>query len=98
MTVRLLAVAQAELDEAISWCRAQAPGLAEVFLVECMKVFRLIEQHPNAWHPLSETIRQCRLARFPYGVIYAASEPDIVVIAIAHLHRMPMYWRDRTKR
>jgi hypothetical protein len=97
MTFRLLAAAQIELDEAITWFNAQAPGLGDAFLVETLKVFRLIEQHPNAWHPLTSEIHRCRLTRFPYGVIYAVDEADILVLAIAHMHRAPTYWRDRIK-
>jgi toxin ParE2 len=56
-----------------------------------------IERFPEAWHPLSEGIRRCRLGRFPYGLIYAMDNSDIVVLAVAHLHRRPDYWRDRLK-
>jgi hypothetical protein len=33
--------------------------------------------------------------RFPYGLIYTATEAEILVIAVAHLHRAPEYWRTR---
>jgi plasmid stabilization system protein ParE len=95
MTVRLLAVAEAELDEAIAWYGRQSPGLGEAFLSETLQVIRLIEQYPAAWHPLTPDIRRCRLSRFPYGVIYAVADVDIVVLAVAHLHRAPTYWKDR---
>lgn len=40
------------------------------------------------------------MMRFPYGVIYATDPEEIVILAIAHMHRRPGYWRDRltTKR
>lgn len=95
MTIRLLAAAQVELDDAINWYNAQAPGLGSAFLVESVKVFRLIEQHPDAWHPMTAAIRRCRFARFPYGVIYTSDDQGVLVIAIAHLHRKPVYWRER---
>ena len=95
MTIRLLAVAQAELDDAITWYNAQAPGLGDAFLVEVLKVFRLIEQHPHAWQEMVATIRRCRLARFPYGVIYAADGAGVLILAISHMHRAPLYWRKR---
>jgi len=95
MTIRLLAAAEAELDDAINWYDAQAPGLGSAFLLESVKAFRLIEQHPAAWHPMTAVIRRCRLARFPYGVIYTSDDQGILVIAIAHLHREPVYWRER---
>ena len=95
MSIRLLEPAQIELDEAIAWYASQAPGLGDAFLVEILKAFRLIEQYAQAWHPLSENTRRCRLGRFPYGVIYVPEENGLLVIAISHLHRSPDYWRKR---
>jgi len=71
MTVRLLAPAQTELDEAVAWYAAQAPGLGDAFLLDVLKATGLIERYPRAWHPLGKHVRRCRLKRFPYGVIYA---------------------------
>ena len=95
MTVRFLDTAQAELDEAIAWYGAQAPGLGDAFLLETLKAIHLIERYPSAWHPLTENTRRCRLNRFPYGVIFAQDDGSILVIAIAHSHRRPGYWKDR---
>lgn len=47
MNVRLLAPAQAELDEAINWYAAQAPGLSEGFLVEVLRSIELIQRPPT---------------------------------------------------
>jgi plasmid stabilization system protein ParE len=95
MNIRLLAPAQSELDEAIDWYDQQAPGLGEAFLIETLKVFRLIRQFPEAWHPLGPGVRRCRINRFPYSVIYAQEGDELLVLAIAHQHREPHYWRDR---
>jgi toxin ParE2 len=95
MSVRLLPAAQSELDEAIHWYTQQAPGLGDSFLVEFLRTIQLIERHPNGWHPLSNQTRRCRLRRFPYGVIYNIHQDDILVVAVAHLHRRPAYWHGR---
>ncbi|MBX3658847.1 MAG: type II toxin-antitoxin system RelE/ParE family toxin [Ramlibacter sp.] len=95
MSIRLLEPAQAELDEAISWYAEQAPGLGDAFLIETLKTIQLIEQFPKAWHPLMPQIRRCRLRRFPYSVIYAQDGSDLLVLAVAHQHRKPDYWRNR---
>ena len=95
MNIRLLEPAQAELDEAVAWYAEQAPGLGDAFLVEALKTLRLVEQFPEAWHPLSPEIRRCRLRRFPYSVVYTQDGPDILVLAIAHQHRKPGYWKHR---
>jgi len=95
MSVRLLESAQAELDDAIAWYASQAPGLGDAFLIETLKTLKLIEQYPKAWHPLTQQIRRCRLRRFPYSVIYAQEGSDLLVLAVAHQHRKPGYWRAR---
>lgn len=95
MTLRFLDVAQAELDEAFDWYAAISPELGDAFLAEAFRVFRLIEQYPHAWHPMSSTLRRCRLTRFPYGVIYTEEGGNQLIVAVAHLHREPFYWRAR---
>lgn len=95
MNLSLLPIAQQEMDEAIQWYEAQSPGLGARFLAEVLHAFGLIQQFPTAWHPLSANTRRCRLKRFPYGVIYATETNEIIVIALAHLHRKPAYWSTR---
>lgn len=98
MNVRVLEVAQQELDEAVSYYNSQVPGLGDAFLLETVAAIERIRRFPNAWHPLTEHIRRCRLRRFPYGLIYSADKDEILIVAMAHTHRRPDYWRDRLKR
>lgn len=97
MTVRLLEIARQELDEAISHYNGESPGLGDAFLLEALAAIDRIRRFPNAWHPLGDGIRRCRLRRFPYGLIYALDQSDILILAVAHAHREPGYWRDRIK-
>jgi toxin ParE2 len=98
VTVRFLDIAEIELDEAIHWYDQQALGLGDAFLVEVLAAARRITLYPEAWHPLGDGIRRCRLTRFPYGLIYTVDKNDILILAVAHLHRKPDYWRDRLRR
>lgn len=95
MSIRLLEPAQIELDEAIAWYAEQAPGLGDAFLIEVLKTLRLVEQFSQAWHPLTSEIRRCRLRRFPYSVVYTQDGSGILVLAVAHQHRKPDYWKNR---
>ena len=95
MSIRLLVPAQTELDDAIAWYAEQAPGLGDAFLIEVLKTLRLVEQFPQAWHSLGPEIRRCRLRRFPYSVVYTLDGPGILVLAVAHQHRKPDYWKNR---
>jgi toxin ParE2 len=96
--VRLLEIAEIELEEAIGWYEAQESGLGDAFLIEVLSVADRIERFPEAWQSLDGDVRRCRLGRFPYGLIYTIVNDDVLVLAVAHLHRRPDYWRDRLKR
>ena len=97
MKVSLLEVAQQELAEAVSYYNGQAASLGDAFLLEVVATTERIRQFPDGWHPLGENIRRCRLRRFPYSVIYHADKNEVLIIAIAHSHRRPSYWRDRLR-
>ena len=95
MKTRFLLPARRELKEAVRYYNAQRVRLGEEFRDEAWETVRRIKEFPQTWHPLGGTIRRCQMRRFPFGVIYEASELEIVIIAIAHLHREPEYWRTR---
>jgi plasmid stabilization system protein ParE len=95
VTVRFLQTAEFELDDAIRWYESQSPGLGNTFLIEVLAATDRIVRYPEAWQPLDADARRYRLGRCPYALIYAVESGDILVLAVAHLHRKPDYWRDR---
>jgi toxin ParE2 len=97
VTVRLLDVAQQELDEAIVYYNGESPGLGDALLLETVAAIDRILRFPDAWHPLGDEIRRCRLRQFPYGLIYSKDEEGILILAVAHTRREPGYWRDRIR-
>jgi toxin ParE2 len=97
LKIRFLLPARRELKEAVRYYNAQRVRLGDEFRDEVWETIQRIVNLPEAWHPLSASIRRCQMNRFPYGLIYDPSENDIVIIAVAHLHRSPEYWRTRTE-
>jgi len=95
MKIRLLQIAQLELDEAVEWYNQQSLGLGLEFLDELDDSIKLILIFPEIAEKILEDIRRLMINRFPYGIIYSIDEDYIVVIAIAHLRRKPNYWIDR---
>lgn len=95
MRIRFLEIAQIELDEAIEYYNHETPGLGEEFLAEVLNTLDRIGSFPEAWHPCSKRTRRCQTRRFPYGIIYQIRKEEILVVAIANLHRKPHYWKDR---
>jgi hypothetical protein len=35
------------------------------------------------------------LRRFPFGLVYRLGVEEVQVVAVAHLHRRPGYWKSR---
>jgi plasmid stabilization system protein ParE len=57
-----------------------------------------LSEHPEAGAPLSGELRKRIVRGFPYNVIYRVWEDYIYLVAVAHQHRRPGYWRDRSSR
>jgi len=75
VTVRFLGPAETELDQAVDWYESQTPSLGDAFLIEVLSAVERMALYPQAWHPLGQGLRRCRLNRFPYGLIYAVEMP-----------------------
>lgn len=86
MKTRFLLPARRELKETVRYYNAQRERLEDEFRDEACETVRRVKEFPQTWHPLHGAIRRCQMRRFPFGVIYEASELEIVIIAIAHLH------------
>ena len=97
MRPRFLPPARRELIDAVQYYNAQRVGLGVEFRDEAWETIRRINEFPFAWHPLGGSIRRCQMQRFPHGLIYEPSDDGIVIIAVAHLHQEPGYWRTRLK-
>lgn len=97
MKIRFLQPAEQELSEAVDYHEAQEPGLGFKLFEEIWAAIERIEQYPKAWQSVSQRARRCQTNRFSYGVIYQIreEEDEILIVAIAHLHRKPSYWRNR---
>lgn len=95
MKINFLEVAQIELDEAVEFYNNESPGLGDAFLSEVLNVLVRIGDFPQAWHPCSKRTRRCQTRRFPYGVVYQIRDKEILIVAVANLHRKPDYWNHR---
>lgn len=95
MKCRFLAVARAELEEAIDFYNERRELLGDEFADEVERAVSRILDHPRAWPEASPRTRRCRTSRFPYGVIYQIRDDEILIIAVAHLRRRPLYWKNR---
>jgi hypothetical protein len=83
------------LKEAVSYYNAHRSHLGDDFRDEVWATVQRIKKFPETWRSLSASIRRCQTNRFPYGLIYTVSGPEILIIAVAHNRQAPEYWRSR---
>jgi len=95
MKVRFLEPAQVELDDAFAWYEAEQNGLGLGFVREVQHALKRICIFPESCQCIVRELRRCLTRKFPYMVVYGMEEDTIVVVAIAHMHREPLYWQNR---
>jgi plasmid stabilization system protein ParE len=87
--------ADAEFTGAIDYYEAREVGLGYDFALEVNSAIQRIVAYPRSWPALDGDVRRCQTSRFPYGVLYAVEESQVLVVAVMHLRREPEYWKHR---
>ena len=95
MKVRFISPAHNELDEAIRYYDHQMPGLGFRFYQEVDAAIERISLMPEAWIKIGERTRRCILKGFPYALLYVIEPSEILITAVANLHRDPEHYKDR---
>ncbi len=87
--------AEIELWQAVEYYEIKHVGLGLSLEQEVSRAFVEIQKAPDMW-PARKHGTKCRLLyRFPYAIYYLDIQDTIWIIAIAHTHRKPYYWRNR---
>ena len=95
MNINYLKLAKLEFHDSIKYYEQQEKGLGKKFSNDIQTSINRIKNFPNSYQKVSNQIRRCTLHRFPYNILYLFEEDTILIIAIAHQHRIPDYWVDR---
>ena len=90
-------LAKIELDDGKEYYEMEVIGLGKRFKQEVKRAINIIKKMPEIGSQESGNIRRYILHKFPYKVLYSIEKDHIYVIAIAHLHREPMYWINRIR-
>ena len=104
MRVVLHPEARAELRAAALWYEERRPGLGGEFVAEVTAVLEGIATTPRSsplWPGVSgtpEPVRRAVMHRFPYLLAFEAHPDYVLVLAIAHGKRRPLYWLARSDR
>ena len=84
-----------EAEAAARWYAERSPSAAAGFSEEIDTAESAITDFPDAWPRFDHGTRRYLLRRYPFGVIYRVESQRILIVAVAHAHRRPGYWRSR---
>jgi len=69
--------------------------LGERFKLELDRAEELVHRSPETWGRYFHDTQGFRFRGFPFIMAYIIRDNRIIVIAIAHTRRRPVYWLDR---
>ncbi len=94
-SVEFLEEASAEYEAAFDWYFARSESSASKFASELAQAIGMIAEAPQRWPAGPYGTRKFLLHRFPFAVVYRELPSVIQVLAVAHGHRRPGYWKTR---
>ena len=84
-----------EAEAAAGWYAERSASAAAGFSEEIDTAESAIADFPDAWPPFDHGTRRYLLRRYPFSVIYRIEARRILIVAVAHGHRRPGYWKSR---
>jgi plasmid stabilization system protein ParE len=98
--IELHLAAEAEIEEAGDYLNERTPGEGARFALAVDAAFERARLSPRTGQLVelkrSKTeVRRKRVRPHDYQVVYAVYDDRILVLAVAHNSRRPLYWRDR---
>ena len=84
-----------EFLAAVEWYLARNELVASRFVQQITHAVQFIAQAPQRWPSYSHGTRKFVLRRFPFLLVYRELESAVQILAVAHAHRRPGYWKTR---
>ena len=103
MRLELHPEARAELRSAALWYDERRAGLGDEFIADVSEAFGQVAAAPESYPAWPGTraggppIRKATLQRFPYVIAFERHERQVLVLAVAHAKRRPLYWLTRAE-
>jgi len=84
-----------ELKSAVEWYLERSETAADEFVAEVDRAITLVIESPRRWPIGEDNTRRYVLQRFPFAIIYREKDSVAQILAFAHGHRRPGYWKER---
>jgi toxin ParE2 len=87
--------ASEEFEAAFEWYYLRSEFVASKFAEEMSHAVAMISDAPNRWPTANRGSRKFVFKRFPFAIYYRELPSGVQVLAVAHGHRKPGYWKNR---
>ena len=95
MKIFIHELARKEFDEAIDWYDNQSQGLGKRFKETVIQQLKKIKKNPKWFLIEVDDIYKAYVPKFPYKILFSLDNDNIIIWAVAHMHRKPWYWQSR---
>ena len=95
-TFRFLPEARLELLQQIDYYGSVREGLGVRFEQAVSQVVRRAIANPEQGASRARDTRRLLVKKFPFSVIYRATDEEVTIVAVAHQRKRPEYWGERT--
>ena len=92
-TLEIHPSALSDLKAALGWYLARNETAAAKFVEEIDRGVGLVVESPARWPKGENGTRKFILSRFPFAIVYREKRTTVQILAIAHGHRNPEYWK-----
>lgn len=101
--IRFTEDAAEELEQAAAWYEQECSGLGAKFLDATESALTLLKEDFPPLAPVfgeadTKGVKQLLLHMFPFSLIVLPGNNEMIVVAVAHQHRRPLYWSDRIRK
>ncbi len=87
--------AEADSDNGYFWYESKRIGLGREFLTAVDASIQALVRNPETYQVIYKTYRRAVIRRFPYAVIYEATDTEIIVYAVFDCRQSPQKWQQR---
>jgi hypothetical protein len=74
---------------------SQVHGLGGAFADAVGRTIAFVCTYPEGASRAQPTVHRALVPRLPYAVVYRFDRVSVLILAVAHFHRRPGYWRGR---
>jgi plasmid stabilization system protein ParE len=89
--------AEAEIARAAAWYDLRNPSVRVGFLQAVDRALAFIRENPSQYQIVYRNTRRAVLRRYPYALLYIASDSEVIVVACLDTRRAPEHLEGRAK-